>query len=261
MEQIDQGVKEMRKNSSFTGTALLICLGATLLFGVAGARQFNVNAQCVSNAQVAAQALRGYVQDYDETFPPTMTGVAFRRALAPYIKDPWLWRLYCPATHLPYSTNAAFGGQKLAGLNLPDPSLVPIFWDPVPHRDGKSTVAFMDGHVERGGVDAADPNVECVGNARALAVGVLMYAQDYDGLLPPMNTSDQFEQSVRPYAGSFRTFLCPATHLPYAPNAALSETPVNSYPNPGGVVVLADPKPHRDGKSTVGFLDGHVVRK
>jgi len=138
---------------------------------------------------------------------------------------------------------------------------VPLFWDPRPHRDGKLTVAFMDGHVERGGVDVVDPNDKCVDNVQMLARSMALYAQDYDGFLPPMSTPNQFETAVSPYARSSQTFVCPATRLPYAPNAALSETPFNAYPNPGSVVVLSDPRPHLDGKSTIGYLDGHVVRK
>src|SRR5579862_9849347 len=73
-QKAGQGVTTMRKNFGLTGTALLIGVGATLVFGVARARQDNVNDECVGNVLVLTKALTGYVQDYDENFPPSMTG-------------------------------------------------------------------------------------------------------------------------------------------------------------------------------------------
>src|SRR5262249_40230185 len=131
---------------------VFVCVGAAVLFSGATARQFNVNALCAQNALILAHGIAAYAQDWDEQMPPRNSGIEFRRAVAPYVGSPWLWRFYCPATHLPYTPNAALDRRMLASIPG-DWATVWTFRDPKPHRDGKSTVGFLDSHVERGGVD------------------------------------------------------------------------------------------------------------
>jgi prepilin-type processing-associated H-X9-DG protein len=248
----------MRRHLKTASVATLGSVGAAILFIHAGARQIDWNTVCVGYARKLAVGVAMYAQDWDATLPPGMGGADFRRELFPYVK-PWLF--FCPVTKLPYTPNSDLSGRKLRDFE--DFGTVPVVKDTRPHNSGGAyTVAFLDSHVERGGVDAEDPNVECVRNARNLVIATVMYAQDYDGTLPPMGSGAQWEAAIYDYAGHSRSvFSCPATYLPYAPNTALGGTLLSAYFQPAAVPVLRDPLPHRDGKSTTGYLDGHVERR
>ena len=250
----------MRSYLGNIGAAVLMATAVIFLFAGAGAhrRQGDVNAECVSNIGKVATGIAEYVQDYDDTFPIATTGSQLESAILPYTRDAGVFT--CPATGLLYKPNAALSGQSL-GAVTGDYGTIRVVTDAKKHPDGLVTVAFLDGHVTRGGVDQANPNDECVGNAKALTISLQLYAQDYDGFLPPMKSSSLFENATYPYIRSHRRYRCPATGLLYKPNAALSGTSISSYPDPSMVEVLHDAKPHADGLSTYSYLDGHVVRK
>lgn len=249
----------MRIYGRYLAATLLACAAVLFLFGAAGAhrRQSDVNAQCVSNAQKVGIGIAEYVQDWDEDFPPMQTAAAMQTAVLPYVRDSNAF--ICPATSLPYKPNAKLSYLSLS--HFKDNSTVAVLRDAEPHADGKSTVGYLDGHIMRGGVDQADPNNECVSNAKRLTIALMLYAQDYDGYLPPMKTSTQFQNATFPYIQGSRIYLCPATHLHYKFNAALSGTYLYSYPDPASVEVLHDAQPHADGLSTHAYLDGSVVRR
>lgn len=61
------------------------------------------------------------------------------------------------------------------------------FRDNAAHADGKFTVAFLDGHVERGGNDVSGPNPLCIHNVHKDTQAMLMYSQDYNETLPAMH--------------------------------------------------------------------------
>ena len=248
----------MRSYRQYLCAAALVLTGASVVFTYARARQTDVNLLCVTNAKRLAGACMAYAQDYDEKFPANMTQADIQNEVGPYVTDSTVFT--CPATSVLYSPNNSLSGRSLA--EFPDYSIVPLISDTVPHRDQKFTVAFLDGHVERGGkvVDPEDPNVECVSNVRAQALGILMYSQDYDETLPPMNSEDQLKSSIYPYVKNSRAFVCPATRLPYTPNAALSGTLLSGYPYPATIVSLRDTRKHKDRLITTGYLDGHVER-
>ncbi|HZT40797.1 MAG TPA: hypothetical protein VFA07_01340 [Chthonomonadaceae bacterium] len=250
----------MRSYLGNIGVVVVITVGVMSLFAGAGAhrRQGDVNAECVSNIGKVATGLAEYVQDYDETFPIATTGAQLENAILPYTHDVGVFT--CPATGLLYKPDAKISGQPMAAITG-DYGTIRVVMDAKKHPDGLLTVAFLDGHVTHGGVDQADPNTECASNAKRLTLGLMMYAQDYDGYLPPMQSPTKFQNATYPYIRSHRLFRCPATGLHYVPNAALSGTSISSYSDPSTVEVLHDAQPHSDGLSTYSYLDGHVVQK
>jgi len=222
-----------------------------------GVDQADPNTECVSNVAELTHGVLEYAQDHNEVLPPMQSSWQFENAVYPYIHSHYRFR--CPATGVPYKTNAKLSGQSLSTIR--DYYTTWVVKDAKKHPDGLFTIAYLDGHVTRGGVDQTDPNTECLNNVRNLTVGLSLYVQDYDEYLPPMKSSWQFENAIAPYVKSRHYFRCPATGLHYVPNPALSGTSLNSYTSPSTVEVLRDAKPHADGLSTYSYLDGHVVRK
>lgn len=214
----------------------------------------NVNTECVINAHGVTQSLLLYAQDYDEHLPIYQNSTQFFAEISPYIRDPR--RTYCPATGLVYTPNPALSGISLASLVSRDTTY--SVKDTAPHPDHKSTVAFMDGHVERGGVDQADPNAECYARVSRLITGMLAYAQDHDLVLPPTQDPASFKAAVYPYVQSDREFLCPVTGKPYLANPALSGQSLGSIPDRGVVEAVKDAVAHSNGVTTTGYLDGYV---
>ena len=117
------------------------------------------------------------------------------------------------------------------------------------------------------GLAGADRNQGCVDNAFKLEVALRMYTQDYDEVLPPMDDFNKLSQILSPYISQnprvvAATMRCPATkNTPYALNVALSN---KSIPSIGGdysaIELFRDAKAHPDGKFTIAYLDGSVLR-
>ena len=100
--------------------------------------------------------------------------------------------------------------------------------------------------------------ITCVSNIRQIGMSAMMYEQDYDGYLPPMTNYSDFQTLLFPYIKTNRPFICPATNLQYALNAALSGVYFGTISDPAHTWIVRDAKPHRNGKTTTGFVDGHV---
>jgi len=95
------------KRHGFTLIELLVVIAiiailAAILFPVfAKAREKARQSSCNSNLKQLALAVQQYIQDYDEKFPPAMTGTppaAFymlNEVIAPYIKNDQIWQ--CPS--------------------------------------------------------------------------------------------------------------------------------------------------------------------
>jgi len=218
------------------------------------------NRACVNNAGNIGTGLGMYVQDYDERFPPQVENTPqFEQLLKPYVGPDIHYKLRCPATrNTPFILNAALSGQPTAAFG--DDATIEVLRDAKPHPDGKTMVSFLDGHVERDGVDQADPEVECPSRVGKLNIGLLMYAQDYDERLPIFSSDEEVEALLYSYVQSHRPFDCPATLLPYHFNPTISGQPLASFPNPAAVETLRDPKAHKNGKVTIAYLDGTVTR-
>ena len=102
----------------------------------------------------------------------------------------------------------------------------------------------------------------CQSNLKQFALGMLMYCQDYDELLPPMKTPDHVVNRVAPYVRQKSVFSCPTTNTRYLPNPALNYGNIAEVGSPATMLLLRDAKPHKteEGKSfwNVAFVDGHV---
>ncbi len=121
-----------------------------------------------------------------------------------------------------------------------------------------------------------------VNQLKQIGLALLMYAQDYDEMLPPMQNAATVKRALLPYVrGNEAVFADPLTHQPYQPNPSLSgrrrmsfsvgggrdsrgkRIPPRSYradiPGPAAqVVAFYEASPAPDGTRAVLFLDGHV---
>jgi prepilin-type processing-associated H-X9-DG protein len=244
------------------GALLAVVLLVVALGPIVKAGGLDRDRMCVDNVYRLIPAVKSYAEDYDEVLPPMQNYSAFQRVVAPYAQDSPRNIFYCPATHYAsYSLNRSLSGKWVGAISsYGDFETVELERDSRPHPDGKLTVGFLDGHVERGGIDQADPNAECVDRVRGLAEGILMYAQDYDEHLPVAYSDAHYQDLVYPYVKSRSIFECPATKQAYEFNLSINGRTLGFFAVPAQVPLLRDTSDHPDGKRTVGFLDEHVER-
>lgn len=232
---------------------LVICLGAVGLHAATQTTSFDPAAATVGNARLLTLAVTQYTEDYDELLPNTQTAAAFDAALRPYVPDPAVFT--SRVTGKPFVPNSAISGKSLAAFS--DPSTVALFSDAAPPPSSTpATVGFLDGHVERGGVFQPTSSYD---SAKALALGVIQYTQDYDETYPPMKTQAAFQDAVLPYVRNARLFADPANGKPFLPNPALSQAPTQSTADPSQTVLFQSSMPYTNGVPTVAYADGHVT--
>ncbi len=94
-------------------------------------------------------------------------------------------------------------------------------------------------------------------NMKQLALGILMYSQDYDEVLPPMKTAAELKKAIMPYVKNEAVFVHPQTKAPYMPNPILTNKPMRKIANPAQFVLLYEPAAS-NGKRCVAFADGHT---
>lgn len=104
--------------------------------------------------------------------------------------------------------------------------------------------------------EPASKETVCVRNLRQIGIASLMYAQDYDGRLPPMESMTGTRKAIYPYVKNNQVFLCPTNAMPYKTNPAVSLKPIAVIAEPSKTVGFYDPAPHADGKYSVAYLDG-----
>jgi prepilin-type processing-associated H-X9-DG protein len=221
----------------------------------------------VRNAKRVIRALQMYIQDYDETFPPFTPVAQFEEAMGPYVGGVNAFRriMKSPsAGNARFQLNPIFDGASLASLPGFDlPETLEVLRDSALPSDGQTLVGFWDGHVERGGVEYDPPAPEDVSlsRGRRLGTGILLYAQDYDETFPPMTNYAEFKTVTFPYVKSNLAYtLPPANTAPWVLNTALSGVMLGSLSNPAETELARDPIVRADGKITVVYADGHVVR-
>ena len=234
---------------------LIACLGAVSLQAATQITTFDPPAATVGNARALLLAVTQYEQDADETLPPMQSAAAFDAALRSYVPDPAVF--VSRVTGRPFIPNAALSGQSVASFS--DMSTVAVFQDVLPPSNIRSTVGFLDGHVERGGVIQGDPKLLSYGNAHALALGVVQYTQDNDEILPPTNTQAAFQTALLPYVRNSRLFVDPANGKPFLPNPAISQVPLYTISSPSTTILLQSPMPYYNGIPTIAYVDGHVT--
>ena len=256
----------MQKVSRRVEAFLLFCLCALAIglvahgvslaaASVTTGQGFAPNDACVGNVRLLSLAIVQYAQANDELLPPTQTAQQFQAALLPFVKDQA--RFFCPDTGLAYVPNPAISGKFIG--SFPNAETTEVLRDAKPHEDGRSTVLFLDGHVERGGIEQGDPNALRFAHARALSLGVAQYTQDYDEKFPPTDTQPHFEAAVYPYARSRRAFVDPINHKPFVPNPALSGVSLASINDPDTTEVFRDDQPYPNGVPLIAYVDGRIT--
>ncbi len=103
---------------------------------------------------------------------------------------------------------------------------------------------------------------ECQSNLKQMALGVLMYVQDYDERYPPMKIPAQVQNRIYPYVKNRNIFKCPTTGADYLPNPALNYIMLNAIKAPAQLMMFRDAKPHTTASGKPGwnaaYADGHV---
>jgi hypothetical protein len=107
---------------------------------------------------------------------------------------------------------------------------------------------------------AEERKAQSINNLKQLALGVMVYAQDYDEVLPPMQTPAKTQEAVQPYVKNLEMFKDPVTGEAYIPNPTLSQKKLAHIANPADFVLYFEPKPAPDGTRGVAFLDGSAKR-
>jgi prepilin-type processing-associated H-X9-DG protein len=105
----------------------------------------------------------------------------------------------------------------------------------------------------------------CEARLYQLALGLQMYAEDYDGGLP---SAARWRSQLYPYVRDSRAFEClepdPGTGTGYAMNPRLSGRVISDFTDPASVVAFYDadefgrPVARHHGGTNCAFLDGHV---
>lgn len=101
----------------------------------------------------------------------------------------------------------------------------------------------------------------CVSNLKQVSTALLMYMQDYDEKLPPMQSMAGTQKRLQPYVKNMQVFICPATTKLYNANPALGGKALAIFAEPPKAVTFYDAAQHADGKYAVAYLDGHVIRE
>jgi hypothetical protein len=96
---------------------------------------------------------------------------------------------------------------------------------------------------------------DCWDNVTAISSCMLMYAEDYDGRLPPV---ENWTESIDRFIGSRKSLKCkyddrPGKVVSYGMNAALSGQKVSNIANPAEVVLIYEA--NQPGKSPYGGLE------
>lgn len=107
-------------------------------------------------------------------------------------------------------------------------------------------------------------STSCLTNVKQLALGCIMYANDYDDILKLK--AGTWSDSIMPYIKNKALFTCPLDKpgaASYSFNSALSGKNYAVVASPAQTVMIYEGKNKQlnfrhDGKATVGFADGHV---
>jgi prepilin-type processing-associated H-X9-DG protein len=215
----------------------------------------------IQYARQLQQAISGYAQDYDGIFPTFTPTSTFENQVAPYaggltnlrkiMRDPL-------ARNTPFALNMTLSGQSSAIVT--DPETTELFRDSVTPTDGKTLVMYADGYITRGGKTVLKPEDESLFSGQRLGTGCLMYAQDYDDTLPFLDNYATFKTDTYPYTRSNRIYNLPPTGTIWTLNTSLSGVFLGSIADAANTELMRDPVVRADGKITIVYADGHVVR-
>lgn len=138
------------------------------------------------------------------------------------------------------------------------------------HRTGLAIVAgglCLLGWKQVTPQDAAQQNAiaqTCLSNQKQIALGLMMYVQDYDETFPRKNTP--YKTQVMPYIKSEQVFHCPLdapSVASYTFNANLAGVVIANVVSPAQTVLLYEGKNmqldfRHEGRAIIAYADGHV---
>jgi len=104
------------------------------------------------------------------------------------------------------------------------------------------------------------PDASSLTNLMQLGLAVVMYSQDWDGVLPPMEDAATVQEALWPYVKSRDVFYHPETGDPYQPNASVSGKRLADFPHPKDIIIFYEVTPAADGGRCAAFLDAHGQR-
>lgn len=107
----------------------------------------------------------------------------------------------------------------------------------------------------------ADPGSasSTLSNLKQLALGTLMYCQDYDETLPPLKDMASVKPLIMPYLKNDLLFIDPQTGERFHVNRSLSKKKQAKIAEPASTVLFFQPRAV-EGKRAVAFMDGHAKR-
>jgi len=258
--------------------------------------------QCMSNLKQLSLAVLMYVQDYDERFP--RAGADWADLIEPYMKNRSLLKCPADLEEPSYQLNESLRGRSMSEVVFPSSAVLFFESDDgkttVYRHNGGSVIALADGHVKwykEGGEEAlwwdidepydAPPipeepiydehptgpvapgapqaqQVSCQSNLKQIALGLMMYLQDYDERYPPDGV--MWERVLMPYIKNRSILVCPAdTAGPsYALNPKLRGRTLAELTHPGATIAFFESENGETvvyrhmGSADYAFADGHV---
>jgi len=96
-------------------------------------------------------------------------------------------------------------------------------------------------------------------NLKSLAVGLLMYCQDYDENMPPMTDAAAAQRLLEPYVKNASLWVDPRTQQTYGINPSLAGQTIAAIANPTQIAAFYETSPRPEGVRAVAFVDGHVA--
>lgn len=115
-----------------------------IVFTLAWAQMSPESQKCSVHMKKALKAMRMYLEEWDNIFPPMTTASKLSEALQPYAADKYV--LTCPVTRKEYKTNPHLTWRPVS--MYPNLKEVPVIYDAVPHKDKRYLVGFADGSVK-----------------------------------------------------------------------------------------------------------------
>ncbi len=131
--------------------------------------------------------------------------------------------------------------------------------------DLQAVIADLDKAAERSGRSTApapseaEAKPQTISNAKQIALGVIMYAGDYDDFLPYAQGTKAVCEVSYPYVKSiecFKTYNPQGGMLAF--NMALAGVNISDIPKPAEVPLFYDSVAWPDGSRVVAFADGHA---